>query len=327
VIGPFDNWDARLRASQALFDRAAGLRTGAAREQAVGAGAERALAAEAAAERAAVAYVAVQRAAALVDARAADSALAAELVTLARTQLVTRAGALVVARAEQERARLALGRALGLEPTVPVVATDALAPETATLPLALEREALAAAAGERRPDIAVELARGRAAERSAAAIAAERWPRIEVAGDVGVNGPAPDAMRVTRQIGVQVTVPLVDGFSLESRRDQQLAAGRAAAVRAADLRRAVAAEVDAALLALRAAEAQRAIATEGMALADEELRQARERFAAGVAGSIELVEAQRSLVAAREAVIEALAAGAAARIGLARAAGVAREIR
>ncbi len=344
VIGPFDNWDARLRATQSLFDRAAGLRTGAAREQATSADAERDLARETAAERAAVAYVAVQRAAALVEARAADSALAAELLTLARAQLeagvsppidvvraraqlVTRAGALVVARSEHARARLGLGRALGLAPTVRVIATDGLSPETAALPLATERAALVDAAGVRRPDLAAELARGRAAERSAAAIRAERWPRVEVAGDVGVNGPGPDAMQVTRQIGIQISVPLVDGFSLESRRAQQVAAGRAAAVRADDLRRTVEAEVDVALLALSAAEAQRGIAAEGVALADEELRQARERFAAGVAGSIELVEAQRSLVAAREAVIEALAAGAAARVSLARAAGVAREIR
>ena len=344
LIGPFDNWDARVRASQALFDRAAGLRTGVAREQATGFGAERERTEEVVAERAALAYVGVQRAGALAQARVTDSTLAAELVELARaqveagvsapidvvrarTRLAASAGAVIVARHDHARARIALGRALGLDPAVTVDAAQPLEATTAVLPLGEERAGLVEAAGQRRPEIATEVAQVHAAERSASAIGAERWPRVEVAGDVGVNGPAPGDLLVTRQVGVQVTVPLVDGFSLEARRGQETAKRSAAEIRLTDLRRQITAEVDAALLSLRAAEARQAVAAEALSLAEEELRQARERFAAGVAGSIELIEAQRSLVAARDAVIEALAGAAAARVTLARAAGVARQLR
>lgn len=344
LIGPFDNWDARLRATQALFDRATGLRTGAAREQALGVSAEREGTEEAVAERAALTYLAVQRARALMQARVTDSSLAVELLDLARaqveagvsapidtvrarTRLAASAGAVIVARSELDRARIALGRALGLGPAARVDAGDTLAATTAVLPVAGGRAALVEAAGSRRPEIAAERAQARAAGRAETAIGAERWPRIELAGDVGLNGPALGDLLVTRQIGVQVTVPLVDGFSLEARRGQESARRAAAEIRLADLEWQIAADVDGALLSLRAAEAQQAIAGEGLALAAEELRQARERFAAGVAGSIELIEAQRSLVGARDAVIEALAGAAAARVALARAAGVARDLR
>lgn len=344
LIGPFDNWDARVRASQALFDRAAGLRTGAAREQAAGVGAERERTAEAVAEQAALVYVAVQRAAALAEARVTDSALAAELVDLARAQVeagvsapidsvrartrfAASVGAVIVARSEYARARISLTRAVGRDPAVTVDAADGLDAHTVTLPVAVERGGLIEMAARQRPEVAAELAQVRAAERAESAIGAERWPRVEVAGDVGLNGPGPQNLLVTRQIGVQVTVPLVDGFSLEARRGQETAKRSAAEIRLADLRRQIGAEVDAALLSLGAAEAQQGIAGEGLALAAEELRQSRERFAAGVAGSIEVIEAQRSLVAARDAVIEAFAGAAAARVTLARAAGVARDLR
>jgi outer membrane protein TolC len=63
-----------------------------------------------------------------------------------------------------------------------------------------------------------------------------------------------------------------------------------------------------------------------MQLAADELAQARQRFAAGVAGNIELIDAQASLLRARDTDIDARFAAAAARVALARAAGVARTL-
>jgi outer membrane protein TolC len=84
----------------------------------------------------------------------------------------------------------------------------------------------------------------------------------------------------------------------------------------------VAAEVDIALLELRAARAQQEIAAERRRLAEEELRQARERFSAGVVGNIEVIDAQVSLLSARDTEIEARFVAAAARVALARAVGM-----
>jgi outer membrane protein TolC len=160
-----------------------------------------------------------------------------------------------------------------------------------------------------------------------AAIAAERLPRIELAADVGVNGPSPAAAIATRQIGVQVAIPIFDGFRREGRLAEQRVLVEEADLRGRELEQEIGAQVELALLEQASVGAQRAIAAERLALADLELSQARDRFAAGVAGNIELINAQVSLLRARDADIEARFAGAAARVSLARAAGMARELR
>ena len=143
LIGPFDLFDARATASQTLFDFASIKRVHAARAQADGSGAERNVAVEGAAQAAAVAYLRAARAAASAAARRSDSSIAAELVRLAaaqkaagvsaaidltraRTQLAVSAGLLIVAQNQSDRARLELGRALGLDPTTPIELTDTL---------------------------------------------------------------------------------------------------------------------------------------------------------------------------------------------------------
>jgi outer membrane protein len=343
LIGPFDNVDARFQLRQSLFDLSSFARVRVARAQVAGATAEGGAVAEGAAAGAALAYLRAVRAAAVVAARQADSGVAAELlglaqaqkqagvsaaidVTRARTQLVTAQGALLVVRNQLDRARIDLVRALGLEPSTPLALTDTL---TAALPRAdvpAAPDSVVAVALERRPDLAAELARGDAARTAKAAISAERLPRVDLAADYGVNGLTPGGAIATRQVAVQVTIPILDGFRREGRAAEQEAVVRAADVRARDLRRQIAAEVQGALLDLASAEAQQGIAAERLKLANDELAQARERFKAGVAGNIEVIDAQASLLRARDTDIEARFAAASARVALARAAGVARTL-
>jgi len=136
---------------------------------------------------------------------------------------------------------------------------------------------------------------------------------------------APDAMG-TRQVAVQVTLPILDGFRREGRLAEQQAVVREADVRVRDLRQQVSADVDGALLDLRSARAQQMIAAERLQLAAEEVSQARARFKAGVAGNIEVINAQVSLLRARDADIDARFAAVSARIALARSVGTARTL-
>jgi outer membrane protein TolC len=182
-------------------------------------------------------------------------------------------------------------------------------------------------ARERRPELRAELARLRAAELAVSAIAAERWPRLELTADYGLNGlTVPDAI-ATRQVAVQLSLPLLDGFRREGRIDEQRALLAEAAIRQRELERAIDAEVELAALEVKSAAAQAGIAAERRRLAEEELRQARERFAAGVVGNIEVITAQVSLLAARDAEIESRFAAALARVALAAATGTVRELR
>ena len=107
---------------------------------------------------------------------------------------------------------------------------------------------------------------------------------------------------------------------------EQHAIASVSELREHDLRQEIAAEVEAALLELRSVEAQQTIAAERMRLAEDELAQARERFAAGVAGNIEVINAQASLLEARDADIDARFRAAVARVALASAVGVAQTL-
>jgi outer membrane protein TolC len=279
----------------------------------------------------------------VVAARQADSSIAAELVglaqaqkaagvsaaidvTRARTQLVAAEGALIVARNQLDRARIDLARALGIDPATPLALVDTLAAALPHADVSATRDTVVAMALARRPDLQAERARGDAARSAKSAILAERLPRLDVAADYGVNGLTPGSSIATRQVGVQVTIPILDGFRREGRAAEQEAVVRETEVRARDLRQQIVADVDGALLDLASAEAQQAIAAERLNLANDELAQARERFKAGVAGNIEVIDAQSSLLRARDTDIDARSAAAMARVALARAAGVARTL-
>lgn len=343
VIGPFNAYDGRARFTQTIFDLSSLSRLSAAKGQVNAANAERNAVVENAAQNVALAYVRAARAQAVVSARQADSVLAVELVNLAvaqsragvsasidvtraRTQLAEAAGRLVVAENQEERARIDLARALGLDAATPIILTDTLSLTMGAGEVPATRDAAVAQATEARPDLAAEAARGAAARQAANAISAERLPRIDVEADYGLTGVrVPDAVG-TRQVAVQVTLPILDGFRREGRLAEQQAVLRESDVRLRDLRLQVAADIDAALLDLRSAGAQQAIAAQRLDLARQEVAQARQRFQAGVVGNIEVITAQSSLVRARDADIDARFAAASARIALARSVGSARTL-
>ncbi len=343
LVGPFNNYDARFNVTQTLFDWSSVRRVRAAGAQADGSRAERGVTVEASVLAAAIAYVRAVRAQAVVAARQADSGLAAELVglaeaqraagvspaidvTRAQAQLATARGLLLVAKNQLDRGRIDVTRALGLDPATPLAFSDSLAPSLGAADVPAQRDSGLAAALANRPELRAELARAAAARQTGSAIRAERLPRLELAGDYGVNGKTPSKAIATRDLALQVSVPILDGFRREARLDEQDAVVRESQVREADLRRQIAAEVDAALLDLGSAQAQQLVAREQLRLAESELSQARERFKAGVAGNIDVITAQAGLIRARDTEIDARFAAATARISLARAAGVARTL-
>jgi outer membrane protein len=343
LIGPVDAVDARVRATQALFDWSSWVRVRAATVGVGVSGAERDLAAESAAQAASLAYLRALRAAALADARRQDLALADQLrglaveqrragasaaidVTRAETQLAAARGDLLLATNVAERARIDLARALGLGAGARPELADSLGADLGGSAAPEEADAVQRLALERRPELRVERLKLRRARAESAAIGAERLPRIEVAGNYGLSGEHwPDAL-ATREVSVAATMPIFDGLRRESRIGEQRAVIAESEVRERDLALQVEADVAAARLDLASGRDQQTVAAERVRLAEDELAQARERFASGVAGNIEVIEAQASLLRARDAEIEARYAVAAARINLARAAGVCQSI-
>lgn len=98
-------------------------------------------------------------------------------------------------------------------------------------------------------------------------------------------------------------------------------------LRERDLGNAVETDARQAILDLASARQQMALAATRVRLAETELAQARERFRAGVAGSVETTNAQSSVIGAHDALIQAHVAYGTARIAAYRALGVLSEMR
>jgi multidrug efflux system outer membrane protein len=227
---------------------------------------------------------------------------------------------------EREREEAALAVLLGRSPAQVFEGTirtaqrpeDSLIP--AILPSGLPSELLL-----RRPDL-VEAERGLAAANARVAVArSEMFPSISLTAALGsesaslsnlFTGPAG-----IWSIAAAVTQPIFAGGRLEARSDAARARERAALAQYQQAIRAAFGEVRTALVAqMRARESYEAESARAAALA-ETLRLARLRYEAGVASQLDVIDAERGLLAARVARIEALRAQRAAVADLFRALG------
>jgi len=342
IIGPVKFYDFRGQVSQPVYDPAASQRVRAARANVSAANADVATVAEQAATNAALIYVRSIRGDAALQARIADSALASDLLQIARDQLsagvgvaldVTRAQSqlatsrsqIIIARNDRDRAQLELRRALNIPLDSPLELTDSLGASLAA-PAAAEQEAIDLAM-RTRPDIRAADAQLSAAQQQISAIKATRLPTIGVFGNDGPTGLGFNHLLNTYAYGVQVTWPVFEGHRREGQVQEQEAVTRDIDVRRRDLMQQVAVDVRGAMLDLNSAREQVSAARERQSLAEQEVTQARDRFRAGVAGNADVITALSSLNSARTAVIDALTAYQNARLSLARAEGTVSQLR
>jgi len=337
VTDPFDIYRLQLRASQTIFDASVIARLRAARDTAVAAGLDARAAGEIAGATAGLAYLRALSAQATVRAREADSTIAAELLDQAR-QLVaagvspaidaTRSevslGAvrtqLEVARNGAHRARLDLIRALDLPSGTRLELADSLGP--AALDLPLDPDSAAGFARGHRAELAAERARTQAARRSLGAIRAEYLPSLGLSGAYQQTGRETGNLAGSYNVQLQLTVPILDGLRRQNRVKEQNLRLDVQQIRERDLVNQVETEARQSVLDLASAQQQVAIAGDRLRLAERELAQAQERFQAGVAGSVETTNAQGSVIAARDALIQARVSYGTARVGAYRALGV-----
>ena len=337
VRGPVRSIDMRAQITQRLVDMPAILRWRASGADADAVHYRVDAAANTAAERGANAYLNVLRAEARISARQADSSLAAELLDIARRQLaagvgisldVTRAESqladararLIATRGDRDRSVLQLRHELALADAAPLVIGDSLRAPAANEPVAREDEIIRNAL-EHRGDFKAARMQSVAARTSARAALAERLPAISAYADHGSNGKSTDRMLGTYSYGVQVSLPIFDGLRMESRTSEERARQREAEVQAVDTKRQVETDVRTALISVASAREEVAAAQARLVLAEQEVRQARERFRQGVSGNADVITASMSLNAARDLVIDALTSYHRARVSLASAQG------
>lgn len=239
-------------------------------------------------------------------------------VTRAQVQLENERQRLLAAQNQQERAKLNLIRAIGIDFDVKLVLTDEL--KLVDVREESWRDALDAARANR-VELKAQQRRERLAALSLSSITSERIPSVAINGDYGFIGVAPDSTHGTYTGAVVLTVPVFDGGQREGRISEGRSQVRQEQIRTKDLSDQITLEVRDALLTIESTRKQVLVSQEGLRLAMKELELSRERFAVGVANNIEVTNAQASLARARDNLVEALSNFNAARINLARARG------
>jgi outer membrane protein TolC len=337
IVGPFNVFDARVFASQSVFDlkrindaRAESHRVSAAALSYINArdlvvltatgGYLQVLAEDA---RAASARAQLDTAQALfnqaVDQRANGLAAGIDVVR-AEVQLSTERQRTTAAANDLEKSKLQLARAIGLPTGQRFALTDRLGYQPGpdvSFDAAVDR------ALRTRPDYLAALEQVRAAELSRAAALGEALPSVHVDANYGAIGLTADSARSTFSVAAVADVPIFQGGRTHGRLLEADAALRDRRAAADDLKAGIFYDVNTAFLDLQASGEQVQVATRARDLAASQLSQARDRFAAGVGDNIEVIQAQQAVALANEQFTSALYAHNLAKAALARAVGIA----
>ncbi|HUX67905.1 MAG TPA: TolC family protein [Terriglobales bacterium] len=271
--------------------------------------------------------------------QAAQAELATAQSALTQAQDMLRAGTvdrLAVVRAQVQRdrqqqqltaavntlakQRLQLARAIGLplDQAFTLASTTpfaALAPPT---PAAAVAEALAT-----RPDFRAAQTLVRSAQLLVAAARDQHLPTVSVNGGYGTIGHELDSNHPVFSVGATIDLPVFAGGLTTAHVIAAQAQLHDAQNRAADLRAAIAVQVRSALLDLENNRAQVGVARDARDLAQQELTLSQDRFRAGVADNLEVVQAQQAVADANESYIASLYGYNLAKASLAQALGVA----
>jgi outer membrane protein TolC len=254
-----------------------------------------------------------------VDMKAAGTVAGIEVLR-AQVELQLQQQRLVAVQNDFEKAKLQLARAIGL-PQGQQFRLVTAAPYQPLPPVTLE-EALARAF-RGRPDYQSAAASVRAAEASRRAAVAERLPSLEFNSDYGVLGNQPGRSHGTFTASGAVMIPVFQGGKIRSDIQAAEAVLKQRQAQLDDTRARIELDVRSAFLDLASAAQQVEVALSSVRLATEQLRQAQDRFAAGVANNIEVVQAQESLALSNENYISSLLSHNLAKLSLARALGAA----
>jgi len=335
VIGPFGLFDSRIGVSTPLFDARAigGLRAGNALVRASQADvrdvretivlAVGTLYLQVRADAARVESAQAQVATAEVLVRLADDQRAAGIVAgvdvvRQQVQLQSARARLIVAENAFEKRKLSLARAIGL-PAAQVFTVSDVITFTAAPPMTTEQAV--AEAEEHRADLKAAAARVEAARFGKRAEAAGYLPSLYLDADVGAIGNHTSDLEKTHTVAATLHVPIFEGGERRARVQRADVELREREAELADLKGGIRFDVSAALLDLKAADAGVQVSDSARSLSKQELDQAQDRFRAGVASTLELVQAQESVASASDQYIASVYAHAVAKGTLARAIG------
>jgi outer membrane protein TolC len=239
----------------------------------------------------------------------------------AQVELKTRQQQLIQAKNDFAIQKLTLARVIGLAPGQPYELTDKspYEPFTAmTLDEALQR------AYASRSDFMAASATVRSAEYTKKAARAEYLPSLSFSADYGLAGTYSTlATHGVFDVRGTLSIPIFQGGKVhgdELQADAQLEQARQ---QLENIRGQLDQDVRTAFLNLQSSAEQVEVAKSNIDLAQQTLDQSRDRFAAGVADTVEVVQAQEQVATANDSYISSLYSYNYAKISLARALGLA----
>ena len=335
VVGPLNNYDARVTGTQSLFDLSAILRYRAARVSAAAVKSDRQTTRNQTADQVGHAYLAAVRADAAVEAAEADVRLSEELVRLAENQKAAGTGTgievtrqqvqlandrqhLQESRNDRDVTHLQLLRVMGIHLETPFQLTDALK----FAPVAeVDAASAVATAKKQRAELIAQHQHEHAAHLNYDSAKAERLPSLTAFANYGAIGIRLSDDLPTRTYGATLRIPIYNGGLRDAQRAESASEFRAERIRTADLEQQIELEVRQAIDSLHSAAAEVEAAEDGLRLSQDELAHAERRYQSGFTNSIEVTDAQTRLVRARDNRVTALYNYNVARIDLGTATG------
>ena len=221
----------------------------------------------------------------------------------AKVELQNARQALLVAQADSQKALYGLARLLDLDPRQQIqLADQSYFSATPEFP----GDAGISSALANRPELQSLLSQEAAARMQQKAARDERLPSLGVGGTWAYQGTSLSSSIPTYVVAATLSVPLWTSGRISAEEAKASLEVRELANQRRAQRDAIVEEVKSAGADLTSDRSQVEVARSGLALADQELGQARERFAAGIANNIELITAQDSLARAHDNLIDAL---------------------
>jgi outer membrane protein TolC len=224
---------------------------------------------------------------------------------------------------DQQQQKNALARLIGLHAGQEITIAEKLAAQLGdNLPV----EETVRRAWSQRLDLKAAEAQLQAAEEARKAAGAEHLPTAAVNGTYGVQGVNPNSGNGVFQASASISIPIFSGGRIHADTAQ---ADSVVAERRAEIssqRGAVELDVRNAYIDLTVATDQVKTAQSNRELATAILQQSQDRFAVGVADSVEVVNSQEELASADHDFVSSLFAQNLARIALAHAMGEAEKI-
>jgi outer membrane protein TolC len=338
-IGPYSYFDARVSATQRVFDwksiqkyrssvigeSVAQYNLKDARDLVVLATGNAYLQAIAGAARVETAQAQVETAKALYDKAVAqqEAGVAPAIDTLrAQVEYQSRQQQLIAATSDFAKQKISLARVIGLAPRQEFELADKSPYRPFPIP---DIETSVQRAYSYRSDYKAARDRLVAAQLERSAATAGYFPTIDLAANWGEIGAVPGGVLPTYLISGTVNIPIFQGGKVHGDVLKAEASLRQAQAQMADIRAQIDQDVRNALLDLKSSADQVEVAQSSVNLAEQALTQSQDRFSAGVTDNLEVVQAQEAVATAHESLISSLYMHNLAKVSFARALGRAEE--